>query len=1060
MRLKKLLNTKYRYAGLLLVALSVTTPLAAQEKAAGDNKPVNDNKKLDINITVTDSEGNALPETWVVVNEGFTLAETDEKGVSSFKASPDDFVTLSHPGYEKTVALAAQLSANPNVVLQEAKLFMTADDVVPLPFMTLKKRQVTGSYDVIKGSTLESYPSTDIRNAFTGVGTGLEVQEMNGSPGMSAEEQLAVFGIGEKVNISSRGLDMMYIIDEVPTNITEMPLDPGEIESVTVVKDVVGKSMYGPAAANGIVFIKTRRGRENDRVLHANAEYGVNSIDRMPEWVSGADYARLNNIARTNSGLDPLYSDADIEAYAKNDPYDMYHPSVNYRDMILKNTMKFQRVNLSSSGGSDHVQYFSYLGYAGEGDIYKIGAPADYNRLNARSNIDIKVNDFVKVQFDFFGGLAFRKSPNYGYDPQFTSEGTDNPVLTITELPSLLSDITTTPPIAFPVYANNAPELESPWYAVSANYNTNPIGNVVKNGYYSETGRNGAFNVALEYDMSSFAKGLKSRTYVGYNGFNLVRIGKAENYTAYRATPSLTAAGADTILLTKVHDGVDQANQAKLHDFYFQRFAAYENLSYDKSFGQNSLQTSLTYYVSKVSRNGIEEPQRQMITTLAAAYSFNDKYNLQGVLNYTGSSSFSADARYFLSPTIGASWIASEEGFLKESGVIDYLKVRGEYGVLGYESFFSPFRYRDDWNNNNTGSQFGPYSSNQWFGSSTDNSVYRTSPSRTGNPDLTWEKRKEFNVGIDLLMANRKVFLEFNYYNELRDGMITLLSNLPLVAGTSSWLPVFNYNQARFSGIEAALSYAASKGNFTYSATGRVSMPKAVWEKYNEPNYRYDYQFHKGQDISAIRGQTYVGRFATDQEALEVPQLYDDVLHAGDLKYKDMNGDGVVDDNDASKIGNSLPKILYALEAHLGYKGFELTVVGTGRAMYDIVRNNRYYWNGWGDDTYSKFVADNVLNNGSDYPRLTYYKVNNNFVTSGYWLEKGGYFKIQNVELAWKLPESAMPWPGVHGIRVFARGANLYTFSKVKDVDPEAMSSGVYDYPLFRTVTTGVNLTF
>jgi hypothetical protein len=650
MRLKELLIRKYRYAGLIMAALTVAVQSHGQEKA--------DVKALNINMTVTDAEGNPLPDTWVTVNEGFALTETNEHGVSSFKASPRDFVTVSHPGYEKAVVQADQLSANPKVVLQEAKLFMTSDDAVPLPFMTLKKRQVTGSYNVIKGSELEAYPSTDIRNAFTGVATGLEVQEMNGSPGLSAEEQLAVFGIGEKVNVTSRYLDMVYIIDEIPTNISEMPLDPGEIESVTVVKDVVGKAMYGPAAANGIVFIKTKRGKENQRTLHANAEYGVSSMDRMPDWVSGADYARLNNIARSNSGLAPLYSDADIAAYAKNDPYDLYHPSINFREMMLKDTKAFQRVNLSSSGGSDRVQYFSYLGYAGEGDIYKIGAPADYNRLNARSNIDIKVNDFVKVQFDFFGGLAFRKSPNYGFDPQFTSEGTDNPVLTITELPTVLNDIQTTPPIEFPVYANNDPELQSPWYAVSDNYRINPIGGVMKNGYYTETGRNGAFNVALEYDLSSFVKGLKSRTYVGYNGFNLVRIGKAEDYTAYRATPGLGSLGQDTVVLTKVHDGVDQANQAKLHDFYYQRYAAYENLSYSNSFGKNSLQTSLTYYLSKVSRNGIEEPQRQMITTLAAAYSFDDKYNLEGVLNYTGSSSFCQDARYFLSPTIGASWIA------------------------------------------------------------------------------------------------------------------------------------------------------------------------------------------------------------------------------------------------------------------------------------------------------------------------------------------------------------------------------------------------------------------
>lgn len=1059
MRLNISLN-KCGFAGLLLASLLLTADLQAQEQDGGRRKSERESRSVDVTITVKDAEGNILPQTSVTVSEGYIVTATNENGESSFKALPGDFVTISRPGYEKAVLLAGDLSLNPVVVLSHLKLFMTSDDEVPLPFMTMKKRHITGSSNVIKGSSLERYPSTDIRNAFTGLATGLEVQEINGSPGISAEEQLSFFGIGEKVNISSRTLDMMYIIDEIPTNITEMPLDPGEIESVTVIKDIVGKSMYGPAGANGIVFIKTKRGHVNERILNANAEFGVSAVDRMPDWVSGADYARLNNIARTNSGLEPQYTDADIAAYAKNDPYDLYHPNVNFRDMMLKNTMQFKRVNVSSTGGTDKVQYYSYLGYAGEGDIYKIGARAGYDRLNARSNIDIKINDFLKVQFDFFGGLAFRQSPNYGWDPQFTSEGTDNPVLNITELPSVMDDITSTPPIAFPVYANNSSELKHPWYGVSSNYNTNPIGNLTENGYYNESGRTGAFNVALEYDLGHAIPGLKSRTYVGFNAFNLVRIGKAENYTAYRATPSKTALNADTIVLTKVYDGVDQANQAKLHDFFFQRYAAYENLSYEKSFGRSDLQTSLTYYLSKVSRNGIEEPQRQVITTLTAMYSFDDKYNIQGVLNYAGSSGFSEDARYFLSPTIGASWIVSEEGFLKESGFIDYLKIRGEFGVLGFESFRSPFGYRSDWNANSTGADFGPYSTGRWFGSSTDNTVYRTTPSRTGNPDLTWEKRKEFNAGIDLLVANHKLLLEVNYYNHLRDGMISGLANQPLVVGLSSWQPAYNYNQARLTGIEAALQYTQNKGEFKYSLGGRVSLPKAVWVKVDEPDYRYGYQKRTGEDVDAIRGLTYLGRFESDAEALQVPQLFDDVLHTGDLKYQDMNGDGVIDDNDQSKIGNFFPKLLYALEAHVSYKNVELTLIGTGRAFCDVLRSSRYFQNGSGDDTYSQFVADQVMNGGSDYPKLTYYKVNNNFVTSDYWMTNGAYFKIQNVELAWNVPLSRLQWAGVRGIKIFARGANLYTFSKVKDVDPESMFSGVSNYPLFRTVTSGVKLTF
>ena len=996
-----------------------------------------------------------------MVGEGFVHVETDEQGTASFKAATEDFITISKANFEKAVVVAKTLLTTNAVMLTQSKILMTSDDYVPLPFMNIKKRYLSGSSSVISGSILDKYPSTDIRNAMTGIANGLDVRELDGSPGISSEEGLGVFGIGEKVSVTARGRNVRYIIDDIPTDITEMQLDPGEIESMTVVKDVVEKSMYGPYAADGVIFIKTKRGKQNERIINANAEYGISMVDRMPQWVSGADYARLNNIARQNSGLLPLYDDEDIAAYELNDPYNMYHPSVDYQNMMLKDNMKFSRLNVSSSGGSDRVQYFAYLGYNGEGDLYNMGAQADYNRLNARSNIDIKITDDLKAQFDFFAGLTFRRSPNYGYDADFTSESTsDNPVLGITEMPSVMDHITSVPPIAYPVYANNDPSLEKPWYAVSQSYLQNPIGNLNGNGYYKETGRNGTFNVALDYDMKKLVPGLKSRTYLGFSAFNLLRVGKAEDYIAYTVKPTQTAAGKDTIILTKVHDGVDQAEQAKLHDYYYQRWAAYESLGYEKNWGKNSLQTALSFYVSKVSRNDIEEPERQLITSFVGMYSFDSKYSIHGVLNYTGSSSFSEEARYFLSPTIGASWVVSEENFLKDSKFINLLKVRAQYGVLGYESFRAPYGYRDRWNNNSSGQAFGPHSSNQWFGSSTDNLVYRTSPGRIGNPDLDWESRTEFNAGLDLMMANRKILVELNYYNMLRDGMIMNYAKLPYVVGISSTVPVVNYNQARYTGFEIALTYSKNKGDFRYSLTGRATLPEAKWVKYDEMDYRYDYQSREGKDLSGIWGQTYLGRFASDEETTEVPQLFDDVLHAGDLKYKDMNNDGVVDDNDQSQIGNSAPKLVYAIDARFDYKDFEFTFIGTGRAFADVMLTNRYFMNGWGDNTYSKFVYDNVMNNGADYPKLTYYQVRNNFQSSKYWMRNASFFKFQNIELAYNLPVVNFGWTAVRGFKIFMRGANLLTISNLDDVDPESVSSGVSNYPLFRTVTGGVKLTF
>lgn len=1054
MQIHHTLFQKYRFIGTLLLFILIAGTSRSQDAEKVKAKPIS------LNIKVTDESGTALTNALVVVGEGVIHTETDQTGSCSIIGFPDDFITITAFGYERGNTFLSELLKNSVVKLMKAKLFMTADDVVELPFISVKKRKLTGSNSVIDGSLLDKYPSSDIRNSLTGLVSGLEITENNGMPGMSAEESLNIFGITEKVRVNARGRGMNYIIDGIPMEVTEMPLDPSEIESMTVIKDIVGKSMFGPVAADGIILITTKRGRAHDRVINVNIEKGISMVDRFPEFVSGGDYARLNNTARTNSGLLPLYSDAAIAAYDKNDPYDMINPSTNYRDLMLKNTMAYNRANMSSSGGNDIVQYYTYLGYTGEGDIYKIGSPADYNRLNTRANIDIKINDVIKVKFDFFGGLSFRRSPNYGFDADFTSEDANtNPALDIVEFGSVINEITSTPPIAFPVYANNDPTLDKPWYGVSSNYKSNPIGNLSHNGYYTESGRTGKFNVAIDLNLDQFIKGLKSTSYIGFNSFNLLRIGKAEDYSAYIVTPGVSPDGKNYIL-SKIteHNSVDQADMAKLHDFYFQSFIGYETLEYARKFGKHDIQTAATYYISKVFRNGIEEPERQQNGILTGIYSFDDKYNLQGVLNYSGSSSYSADARYFLSPTIGASWIISEEGFMKGAKFFDYLKLRAEGGILGFESFNAPFAYRDRFNYNSTGSAFGPFSTNQWFGSTTDNQVYRTSPNRTGNPAIDWETREEFSVGLDALMLNERLSLEVSYYNNTRKGQISqLVNSIPYVVGVSGARPRANFNETRNFGLETALQYTKKTGEFKYSFGANATLQNSEILKYDEAQFRYPHQSRLGAPLDSYWGQIYTGKFATDADALVVPQLYDEVLHAGDLQYKDMNNDGVIDDNDVSNIGNTTPRLFYALNIKLSYKNFDFTAIGTGRALYDIALTNKYFWNGWLDNTYSKFVKDNI---GGDYPKLTYYKVNNNFVGSDFWLRKGGYFKIQNIELAYNVPVSKMNMPVVRACRIFVHGSNLMTFSKIKDVDPEALSSGVSYYPLFQTYTAGIKLTF
>ena len=1058
-----------RYCMLLFALLFIlpAANLQAQNKTEGRKQ-----KSVVVKIKVTDETGEPISGAAIVLGEGLVHTETDQTGTVSLTVQGDrEFVTVSSPGYDPRVILVSDLFLNQAVHLVKSKLFMTTSDDIPLPYMTIKKRHLTGSTSVLDAIALDKYPSTDIRNALTGLVTGMEVYEKDGSPGMSAEEKLGSFRAEEKVGLYSRGTSLMYIIDDVRMDITEMPLDPGEIESISLVRDIVSKTMYGPAAANGIVFIKTKRGKTNERILNVNFEQGVSIIDRLPEWVSGADYARLNNLAKKNSGFTSgFYSDEDIAAYSKNDPYDLNHPSVNYSDMLIKQTRSFTRASVSTSGGTDAMQYSAYIGYNGEGDNFNMGPNAGYQRINARSNLDIRINQFLKVQLNFSAGISLRDSPNYGYNSNFTNEDINtNTVLGLTEMPSLLNDITNIPPIAFPIYVNNDPSLKSPWYGISPSFGTNPVGNLVKNGYYNESGRNGAISAMFEWDMRNILPGLKSRTFIDFNTYYLLRIGKAENYTAYKIDPRTYDPAAGLTSLSKAWDGVDQTNRAKLHDFYFQNYAAYESLTYDKKFGSHYVMGALTYRMSSIKRNGFEEPQREQAGIATALYSFQDKYTIQGVFNYGGTSGQAPDLTYSVSPSVGASWIVSEESFMKKQHVLDYLKIRGEYGETSVDPFRGPYGYRDRWNLDSWGGnsdKFGTYYSTtgSWIGSyKQSGNNYRSYPSRIGNPLLELERRNEFNVGIDAEMLRHKLSIEFNYYDILRSNVITNRSNTtPILSGTTATLPAVNYNSYSYKGFELGLKYRGKISDFRYMIGGNAFTQKPITEKVDEPNYRNDYQKSVGGPSDAIRGLKYLGRFTTDAEANVIPQ-FGETLHAGDLKYEDKNKDGVVDDNDSQYLGHTTPKLYYAINLNLNYKDFELTVTGVGRAFYDIMLNNKYFTNGSGDNTYSKFVLENIDENGMGgaYPKLTYYQIANNFKYSSFRMTDNSFFKIQNVELAWNMPVQKYDFlKGIRGCRLFVRGANVYTVTKIKDVEVENINSGITNYPLNITLTGGVKLTF
>lgn len=897
---------------------------------------------------------------------------------------------------------------------------------------TLRKTAATGNASTYYEQDIDKYPTNDFRNSLTGVVAGLTVRELAGVPGMYYGGETA------RTALYVRGFSPAYIVDGMPAYITQLQLDPEEIESVTLVRDVADKALFGSRAANGVLHITTRRGLTRGRTIRFGFESGVSIVDRFPEWVDGVEYARLNNQARINSGYTPVYSDEAIAGFARKDPNDLQYPNVDYRSMMFTDTRPYYKANVSIDGGTQKLQYSSYIGYAGEGDIYKVGSKADFNRINVRTYLKAAITKDLDIDFGFAGGLTFRRQPRYGYGSSATIE-----------FENALSDVLTVPAVAFPLVVSRDEETGNTIYGVSSTYKDNPYASLTENGFSTDRGRSGVVNATLTYDLGSLVKGLKFQSYAGLNLFNMTRIGKNPDYTAVIYDPA-TGESVKTS-----HEGTQVSGKSNMGKWTHQGLYLHEKLSYEYRCDNHRVGASATYYLESVERSGNSFRERQQTLIGTFDYAYREKYLFQAVINYAGSSMFRPGKRFGVFPSFGLGWVISKEGFMEDVRWIDFLKLRGQAGILGHDTFGSQELY-EDYYVKSSGIKFGPYTTGyQWIGSTNAYQSYVNTISRLGNPDLTWEKRKEFSIGIDAIGFHR-LSVEAGYYNALCDGIITDMSGtLPGIYGMDGIDTYENYNRIRYQGWEAALYWSDRIGEVHYTVGGSLSTTRGKYLRYNE-SVVYDYQKVTGTTLGAYRGYVCLGKFTSREEIEASPrQLFDDEVQVGDLKYADLNNDGLIDSNDTRVVGNTSPKVDYSVSINIRYRNFDLTVVGTGRAGCVTAMTNRYFWNGWSTGAISDFVRDNI---GGDYPRLAYVKATNNFQASDFWLRDGGFFKIQNVELGYNVRFRSRS--AVKGLRIFLRGANLCTISGIKDVDPENVNAGVTTYPLYRTVTAGFKFTF
>ncbi|TYA84342.1 SusC/RagA family TonB-linked outer membrane protein [Seonamhaeicola marinus] len=903
-------------------------------------------------------------------------------------------------------------------------------DKVALPFAHIDKDKVVGAIDVIDGKDLLHSSDYNVESILAGQAPGLIAFEGSGSPGLD-NTWMKIRGL------SRGGQDdhPLIVIDGIANRaLSSIAID--EVESIQILKDATAKMLFGSKAANGVIMLTTKRGYNGKSKVSFYHEYGVKTPSRLPEYLNSAQYASLYNQARINDGLDPIYSAEDINNYANN-PSVLY-PNVNFYDELLKKSTSFQRFNAQLIGGDDRTKYFLNLGYIHEDGLENQGKNQKFDRFNIRGNLDYDVNKTVSMFLDLAGRMDV-------WDRADITNG------------AFFGALSSHRPNDYPLYAGAEGDKDNLGY--SPRVDTNLLGELARSGYVNNKNYYAQTNLGIDFNLNSLVKGLSASGYVTFDVFNNIAIGKSLTYSRIRFDDP-----NDLSVTTRIGTDRLDGDEDRKGDNSTQNLGIVAKIDFERSWGDNDLLINLVGVNQTLTRKStLDGPTTQQDDKSAnigarVNYTFKDKYTIEGSSSYMGSDKFTKENRWGLYGAGGFAWLISNEDFLKDSKSINYLKLKGSYGIMGYDrqgsGAFDYLLFRDFYQGSGS-FRTGPQNSAAEFG-------WRAG--QIGNPSLTFEESKELNLGIEARLFNNKIDLEVNYFNELRTGIPVVLRNA-LPDYTGELKPIGNFNEVSNKGVDLSIGYTDNIGNLNFSLRGNLIYSKSVNEVFDEIN-QYAHLNRTGQVTDAIWGWQADGLYQNDSDIAShgVTSSYGDII-PGDIKLVDITndrGDNVIDQFDRKNIGNWFPRVNYSLNLNLEYKGLELYVLGQGTSGSDKLLNNSYYWN-TGENKYSVQALGSATPGavaGATSPRLTSLSESHSYRDSSYWLTSGDFFKIRTAELAYNFSERISNKFGATNFRLFVRGNDLLTISKIKDLDPESLNSGINNYPGFRTLSLGLKLTY
>lgn len=988
---------------------------------------------IELNSVVVNEKGEPVKDASILTGESAVVLFTNANGEFKTKVRSNATIIVEAFGYATQQYHLSQ-SVFPNKVVLKKDAIFTSEAflLTRADGSQVFQRNLVGAVGTIKGKDLMSYPDLVITNSLQGKAAGLIIR--NNVSGLGNNTP-SVFLRGQHTNGNSQAL---IVIDGI-----ERPLEdllPEEIEKIELLKDATSKVLYGSRAANGVLMVTTRRGEPNRRSLKITAETGLNQMTRLPQYLNSYEYAGLYNEARTNDGLVPFYSQQQLDGYQNSQGVnDLLYPNVDYHKEFLKPQTGYKKAVLELNGGNNDVKYAVVAGFTGADGIENAATASLLSRFNLRANLDVKVTDYLSLVAGVSGRMEIRSWGAKDGSQLFTALSTLRP----NEYPFTIAP----EDIGIPADSSGIPH-----FGASLRQTANLYADMQYGGKTAERYANNQSNLGLNFKLDRITKGLKAGTFITFDNYDYYKESQIPVNATYAVNTYHKSNGLLDTLYTQMLKYAPATRKSRVNAETSRSLGLRTNVGYENSFGIHSINSMLGYNYTKYEVKGTGQDVINANYTTHLNYDYDNKYIVEFNAALMGSNRFAAGNKFFLSPTIGAAWIISNEDFLRQSQDINFLKLKASYGVLGYDRNTDYLMYQRAWADNGIIS----------FGEANNGNKPRvTSMVRAASPNLKWEQSAEFNVGMEGLFLSNKLRTEFNYFNESRTNIIGFQS-----AAYGDYLGSYVYNTNMGSvtnqGIEGYVSWSDKIGEFSYTFGGNFIWSKNKLTAWNDivPE-KEAYRSPIGKPTDAMFGLVSQGLFGKDIPLAGHPFQTFGPYQQGDLAYQDLNADNQIDGRDQRMLGNSFPRTSFGIDLSLNYRGWGMYVLGAGESGINKWASNNYYWNR-AEDKYSVTALNRyhpVNNPDGTYPRLTTTTGENNFRNSTMWLLDADFFRIKNIECSYTFNNRSVTAVAKQ-IKVFARGANLFVISSIKDLDPELLNGGITNYPLLRTITGGVSFTF